>query len=231
MEATPSLADADGDPWDDPASGVGALSYQEFAKQAVAFAAASESSPQAWLSRPLSARHNFPTLSMAASMSLRSHATNTRPSLSETADAPPLAVAEGTFMTRSLPCEKVWEWVPPPLSDVRFTLGGGGYLRLRNVAVVRRPRADAGGGGGDGAGDTADRLAGAPRPLATGGGELDELEEEGEGDEVSTSPPPTSPQSRTTPPFSGPCFVLELAEIRRLELQVKEIEQDDPVVS
>ena len=87
----------------------------------------------------------------------------------------------------------MWEWVPPPRSDVRFTLGGGGYLRLRNVAV-RRPRADARGGGEGGGrgpeGDTADRLqkeeegvAGASRPLTAEGGEVDELEEEEDDDD------------------------------------------------
>ena len=30
-----------------------------------------------------------------------------------------------------------WEWVKPPVGDVRFANGGGGYLRLQNV--TRRP--------------------------------------------------------------------------------------------
>ena len=35
---------------------------------------------------------------------------------------------------------QAWEWVKPPAGDERFTVGGGGCLRLQNVA--RRPRGD-----------------------------------------------------------------------------------------
>lgn len=36
---------------------------------------------------------------------------------------------------------QAWEWVKPPAGDERFAVGGGGCLRLQNVA--RHPRGDA----------------------------------------------------------------------------------------
>ena len=110
---------SDEDLWDDSVTAAVALSYQQFSRQARAFAAASSQTSQEYscfrarlLDSNARCPHSFlPIRNPHENLLLPTTPQQPRSSL------------------------QVWEWISARNTNIHFTLGSGGYLRLRNVRV------------------------------------------------------------------------------------------------